>query len=151
MGGVLKKKILRGYGIKNSLLNYFRRPYTLVFLWNTKRIYRKVAKEVIPEIQDYLNSGFEVVGIIGVKGSPSCGVSAALDLKKSAKFIANLDIEKLERNDFNDHCYKNCLVNCEGLFINVLKQRLTKKRLDIKFIEYDLIAEVKGKEVKFEL
>jgi len=57
----------------------------------------------------------------------------------------------LERNNFNDHCYNNCLVAHEGLFITALKEQLAKKQIDIKLIEHDLLAEIKGEEVDFEL
>ena len=82
-GGVLKREMLMGYGINGTLLNVFRKPYMVFFLWKTRRSFRKIAKEVVSEIKDYIVSGFNVLGIVGIKGSPSCGVSAALDLRKS--------------------------------------------------------------------
>ena len=150
-GGVLKRKILFGYGIKNSIFNYFRKPYISFFIWNTKRIYRRMAEEVVSDIQNYLNSGFEVVGIIGVKGSPSCGISVALDINKSAEFVASIEIEEIERNSFNEYCFKNCLVAREGLFVKVLKEKLIEKQIDINFIEHDLFSEMKGEKLDFKL
>jgi predicted secreted protein len=35
---------------------------------------------VAAEIADYQDSGLEVVGVIGIAGSPSCGVQTTLDL-----------------------------------------------------------------------
>lgn len=150
-GGILKRKMLKGYGIKNSFINNFRKPYILYFIWRTKRIYKKIAKEVVSEIQDYLNSGIEVVGIIGVKGSPSCGISTALDIKKSVEFIASLEVAKIEMNYFNDYCFKNCLINEQGLFMAALKKELKRKNMDIRFIEYDFFSEMKGSKVDFNL
>ena len=75
-----------------------------------------MAKEVVSEIKDYIDSGFELMGIIGIKGSPSCGVSASLDLKKSADFVAQLNIKKIDRDLVNDYFYQNCMVDKSGLF-----------------------------------
>lgn len=144
-GGVLKRDMLMGYGIKGTLLNVFRKPYMVFFLWKTRRSFRKIAKEVVSEIKDYIDSGFDVAGIVGIKGSPSCGVSAALDLKISAEFAAYLDIEKLNREYFNENCYKKCLVNKSGIFFDELKQELTANDIKVKFFEHDLLAELRGK------
>ena len=150
-GGVLKKKMLRGYGINKSFINNLLKIYINFFIWNTKRIYKKLAKDVVSQIKDYLDSGFEVAGIVGVKGSPSCGLSQALDMEKSADFVAGIDIEKLNRDNFNEQCYKNCLVGREGLFMEKIKDCLEKEGINIKFIEYDLLAEIKGEKPKIEL
>jgi predicted secreted protein len=144
-GGVLKREMLMGYGISGTLMNAFRKPYMLFFLWKSRRSFRKIAKDVVAEIKDYIDSGFDVVGIVGIKGSPSCGVSAALDLKKSAEFAAYLEIEKLNKEYFNENCYKKCLVNKSGIFFDELKQELYAHHIKVNFFEHDLLTEVQGK------
>ena len=144
-GGVLKRELLMGYGIKGTLLNAFRAPYMMFFLWKTRKSFRKIANEVVSEIKDYIDSGFNVVGIVGIKGSPSCGVSAALDLKKSADFIAQLDIEKIDKGFVNDYFYKKCLVNKSGIFVDEVKQELSANNIKVKFFEHDLLLEIEGK------
>lgn len=144
-GGVLKRDMLMGYGINGTLLNVFRKPYMMFFLWKTRRSFRNIAKEVVSEIKDYIDSGFNVVGIVGIKGSPSCGVSAALDLKKSAQFAADLDLSTLNRRYFNENCYKKCMLNESGLFVNALRKELLSKNLKVKFLEHDLLLEMEGK------
>lgn len=143
-GGVLKEKMLRGYGIKGTSLNVFRKLYMKCFLRRTKRKYRKMAVEVTLEILDYLKSGCEVVGIVGIKGSPTCGVTAALDMNRSSKFVAGLNIKTLTREYFNEECYKRCLVQREGLFIHELKKQLYRARIEVNFFEHDLLAEMQG-------
>ena len=123
----------------------FRKPYMVFFLLKSRRSFRKIAKEVVSEIKDYIDSGFDVTGIVGIKGSPSCGVSAALDLKKSAEFAAYLDIEKLNTEYFNENCYKKCLVNKSGIFFDELKQELSAKSIKVKLFEHDLLTELQGK------
>jgi predicted secreted protein len=143
-GGVLKREMIMGYGISGTLLNTFRKPYMVFFLWKSRRSFRKIAKDVVSEIRDYINSGFDVVGIVGIKGSPSCGVSAALDLNKSAEFAASLDIETLDKEYFNENCYKTCLINKSGIFFDELKQELSANNIEVKFFEHDLLAELQG-------
>ncbi len=36
--------------------------------------FRKMASEVVDDVQAYLNAGFQIAGIIGMNPSPSCGV-----------------------------------------------------------------------------
>ncbi|PKN50785.1 MAG: hypothetical protein CVU55_15105 [Deltaproteobacteria bacterium HGW-Deltaproteobacteria-13] len=145
-GGVLKREMLMGYCIKGTWLKAFLKPFMILFLWKTKIYFRIIAKEVVSEIRDYIDSGFEVSGIVGIKGSPSCGVSAALDLKKSAQFAADLDIETLSSEYFNENCYKKCMAERSGLFFEELKKRLSSQNINITFFEHDLPGEISGKE-----
>jgi len=144
-GGVLKREMLMGYCIKGTWLRPFLKIYMVFFLWKTKRSFKKIARDVVADINDYMDSGFEVAGIVGIKGSPSCGISASLDLKKSAEFAADLDVETLNRAYFNENCYKKCMLNESGLFIDALWKELLSKNLKVKFLEHDLLLEMEGK------
>ncbi len=150
-GGVLKKDIWQGLDSKNTILYKLRRMFLPIFIWNTKRIYRKIAKEVVAEIKDYIASGFEVVGIIGIAGSPSCGVNTTLNIEKSVEFLANINIDDLDRKKMNEFGIRECLTEGKGLFIEALKDELMKKNIKIKFYEHDLISEMSGKEVILKL
>ena len=150
-GGVLKQKMLIGYGIKGTFLSAFRKVYMIFFIWNTKRSYRKIAQEIVYQINDYVESGYKVLGIAGVKGSPSCGVSASLDLNKSSKFVADLDIQNLSKEYFNNNCYKDCIKNQSGIFFDELKNELSAKGLNVKLFEHDLLQEIKGEKSNFDI
>lgn len=144
-GGVLKRYMLMGYCIRGTFLRPFLKIFMIFFLWKTRWSFGKIAGEVVSEIRDYMDSGFEVCGIVGIKGSPSCGVSAALDMKKSAEFAADMNIETLNREYFNQNCYKKCMENKRGLFTDVLNRELAKKNIHVKFYEHDLLLEIEGK------
>lgn len=150
-GGVLKKYMWQPTGSKNTLLYKLKGGLLPFFIWNTKRIYRKIAKEVVAEIKDYTESGFEVVGIIGVAGSPSCGVSTTLDIKKSVEFLANTDIDDLDRKKMNESGIKELLIEGKGFFIEVLKDELRRKNITVKFYEHDLVSEMTDEKTKIEL
>ena len=149
-GGVLKKQMLRGYGIKGTFLDNFRKLYLKYFIWQTKKVYRKIAREVVYEIQDYIQSGYQVVGIIGVDGSPSCGVLSALDINKSSDFVADLSGEKITKDFFNIECYKSCLITGAGLYTQALQDQLTKRDIKIKFYSIDLLKEMKGEKINLD-
>lgn len=148
-GGVLKSEMLRGYCIKGTWLRPFLKIYMVFFLWKTKRSFKKIARDVVSDIKDYMDSGFEVAGIVGIKGSPSCGISAALDLRKSAEFAADLDFKTLNRRYFNENCYKKCMLNKSGLFIDALKKELSAHHVKVNLYEHDLLTELQGKNQKY--
>ena len=82
-GGVLKRLLLHAHGIKGSPLYPLRRPLMRLFVAYTRLAYARLARGVAREIADYQRSGYEVVGVIGVGSSPSCGVSHTLDMAQS--------------------------------------------------------------------
>ncbi len=64
-----------------------------------RRHCRKIAFEVVDQIEEYLNSGFRVLAILGIDGSPTCGVEEIdSDLTKgSGIFIEELRSELEKR------------------------------------------------------
>jgi predicted secreted protein len=143
-GGILKETMWKPVGSKNTFLYKLTKVFFPLFIWNTKRAYRQIAKEVIEEIRDYRESGFEVVGIIGIAGSPSCGVNTTLDMMKSIEFLANTELDKLDREKINGPGNKELLIGGEGFFIEALKNGLRKKNIKVRFYEHDLISEIQG-------
>jgi len=147
-GGILKRKMLMGYGINHSILKFFRKIYVNYFIWQTKLNYQELANQIAHQIKDYIDLDFEVLGIMGIKGSPSCGVTQSLDIKKSSQYLAGLDLKELTKDKFNRDIYDLCLVDWEGLFIKALKQSLWKKKLEIKFLEFDMLKEINNESVE---
>ncbi len=145
-GGPLKPYLWMGVAVENVFLYKFRKIALTLFLWHTKRVYRKIAKEVVREIASYEKNGFEVVGLIGIGGSPTCGVRVTLDLNK-IDLCANLKLNDLERNSFNDLLYKELLKEGKGLFIEALEIELQNKKRNVKFFEHSLLLERKGDKI----
>ena len=79
-GGVLKRRMLRAYEARGTVLYRFRGPLLRLFVFNTRLVSWRLARHVAREIADYKRSGFTVVGIVGVGASPSCGVRTTLDI-----------------------------------------------------------------------
>ena len=144
-GGVLKRWILLFYGSEGTAIHRLRGLIVPLFLAYTRAFYRRLAARVARDIQDYARSDFEVVGIVGIGGSPSCGVDRTLDLKRSLPVLASTPIDQLDRETFNERAIVRCLAEGQGLFIEALERELDRRGLHVPFLEHDLIAEMHGK------
>jgi uncharacterized protein YbbK (DUF523 family) len=141
-GGVLKRFTVPLYGSQS--LERLAPVMWLLFRLYTRVVYLRMARKVAAEIADYQRSGFEVVGVVGVGVSPSCGVRTALDMRRTVKAIARCDISTLERTSFNRKVIANNVVAGEGLFTRELRRALRQRGIAIPFLEHDLIAELSG-------
>jgi len=146
-GGILKRYVLPLYGSRDSLLYRWRHLLLPLFLWYTRRIYWRMAREVVRDIEDYMRSGFEVVGIVSVGGSPSCGVCTTLDLGRSIEVIAGCPFAEIERHRLNEESIVACLIEGEGLFIEAIRRQLKRKHLPIRFYEHELLTEIRGQPI----
>lgn len=143
-GGVLKRRMLRAYGLRDSALYRFRGALFRLFVWHTRVRYRRVAARVAADIEDYSRAGVRVLGVVGVGGSPSCGVNTTLDLRRSFEAVAACPLAMIDRRTVNERAVVACRAAGEGLFIRALKRELKRRRVDVPFVEYDLIAEMRG-------
>jgi len=151
MGGIVKTSEWRMLGAKDSLLYKVKGVLLPLFFWNVKRIYRRIAKEVVRGVEDYREHGFDVVGIVGCAGSPTCGVNITYDdMTGLIDFLANTDMEHLDRENLNKTLIGLCKKG-KGLFIKALEEELQKKNLTVKFFEQDGLAEMRGEKTPITL
>lgn len=101
-----------------------------------------LARRVAEEIADYLRSGYTVEAVVGIGGSPSCGVRTTLDLPAALDTIAGCDPARLDRRDFNDQVIVAHARHGEGRLMAALRRQLRRRRLQIRLREYDLITEI---------
>jgi predicted secreted protein len=144
-GGVLKRWTIPLYASDAGWLRLFRRPLTAVFLWHTRVTYGRLARRVVREVEDYVRSGFDVIGIIGIGASPSCGVLTTLDLPRALDAVAACDPETLTRAEYNASTIAGNVVAGRGLFFDAMMRRLQRRHLRIDCYEHDLVAEMNGK------
>jgi predicted secreted protein len=149
-GGVLKKYMLLSYGLNNSgsLLNAFRHILFPLFILHTKRVYKRMAHDSVEMIEDYKKSGFDTIGIFGINGSPTCGISNCLDMKKSFDYCAGLHIETIDRKNYNKEMYGNCLKQGKGLFFLEMDKILRKRNISITYYSHDLVQEAMGESIQ---
>ena len=143
-GGVLKRHSLRLYHSKGGPLYAVRVPLLHVFVWWTKLVYRRLARQVARDVADYQRSGIAVAGIVGIGASPSCGVTTTLDLRASLEVVAACPAAALTRDVMNERAVLACRRAGEGLFIKALDRELKRRRLTVPALEHDLAAELRG-------
>lgn len=151
-GGVLKKYMWMAFASKNTMIYRLRKLILPIFIFYTKYRYHKIANQVVKLIQNYEINGFHVRGIVGIDGSPTCGVNLSLNMKKCFELIAPLTIDTLDRAKMNERMYVECQSSKPGLIIADLRKQLDKKKLNIKIYSHNLISEMNHEDstIKFE-
>jgi predicted secreted protein len=143
-GGVVKRLMLKAYGAENSLLYRFRAIVVPAFVLYSKWLYRRLARQVAREIEDYVKSGFTVVGIVAIDGSPTCGLSVSLDLRASFARTATMEVAGATIANMNEIICET-LVAGNGLFTAALRDELDRRHLEVPYFAHDLVAEISGK------
>jgi predicted secreted protein len=142
-GGVTKKLMLLAYGTKGTFFYHIISLFLPLFLMYTKVIFRRLARETARQIRDYLASGFSVVGIMGIDGSPSCGVNKTLDIRRSFKSAACIEVGSVTVEQMHS-IITEALIDGRGIFMEMLQEELEKRRIHVPFTAHDLIAEIQG-------
>ena len=82
---------------------------------------RKIATSILNQIEDYSNSGYEIIAILGVDGSPSCGVNKTSRNPTWGGLIP----KKLPRSEHTSE---------RGVYMEVLEEEMKKRSLNVPFI-----------------
>ena len=80
-----------------------------------RKICNDIAKFVIKNIKTYKNNDYEVAGVVGVEGSPTCAAVKTHITKEG----------------------QTAKVNAMGIFFEELKKELDKDNLDVPFYDWD--------------
>jgi len=123
-GGVLKRRMLVAYGSAGTVRAPAARLLLRPFTWYTRRVYARLARAVTRDILDYRRCGVEVVGLVGIGGSPSCGVATTLDLPAAVSALTRCPAARLDRRTLNEDIIAPNVHPGEGLFIHALRQQL---------------------------
>jgi predicted secreted protein len=142
-GGVTKRWLLMAYGTKGTFLYHVNRLFLPLFRLYIKLLYRRLAKSTAEQVKDYIVSGYSVVGVMGIDGSPSCGVNTTLDLDRSLELVASMDVESVTVEQMND-VIRQSLADGRGLFTIALQKELSRRHIDVPFDAHDLVAELNG-------
>lgn len=141
-GGVLKRRMLLAYGSGGTLRAPLARLLLRPFTWYTRFVYARLARMVARDLADYRRSGIDVVGIVGVGGSPSCGVQTTLDLHAAVGALTRCPAARLDRRTLNEHIIAANVCAGDGLFIHALRRRLAGAGASVPMQEHDLLAEL---------
>ena len=143
-GGVHKRLMLRAYGLRDTRLYPLRHVLLRLFRLYTRYRYRRLARSVAHEIQQYRDAGITVVGVVGIGASPSCGVTTTLDLRRSFEVVAACPLGTIDRHTVNIDAVAGCRAPGAGLFTLALRRELRRRGIELRFLEHDLIAEMNG-------
>ena len=140
-GGVSKRWLLRIYGVHATWLYRWRRLLLPLMLLRINLIYARLARQIVDCIADYRSTGYCVETVVGVDGSPTCGVTRTLDIRKAFDMLAHIEVESVSVGQMNS-LIRQCALPGRGLFTSHLKRELKKRQLDIPFHAHDLLAEI---------
>lgn len=146
-GGVTKRWLLMLYGTKGTFLYRMRRMVLPILTLYTKLRLRRLAKVIAGQIHDYRVSGYTVIGIIGIDGSPSCGVNTTMDLERSFELMASIDVNSISVGQMTDILLQGSTAG-RGLFASALRLELDRRHIDVPFVAHDVLDEVNGKSSK---
>lgn len=111
--------------------------------WRTKKMFRKLAREVAAEMREYEDIGFEITGILAVSGSPFCSVTEKVDFRKSFEFASRVDLDTLNRRDFNEGM-ETTWTKGQAWFMSALEREMRNRGVEAPFLELDLGLEKRG-------
>ena len=84
---------------------------------------KNIIENIVENVVEYKNNGYEILGVIGVKGSPSCGVSQTCRGEWYGK-------DKSIKNMFNT------VRKCEsGAFMEVVESSLIDEGIEVDFYD----------------
>lgn len=141
-GGVLKRRMLVSYGSGGT----WRAPLTRLglrpFMGYTRWRYARLARTVARDIADYRRCGMQVVAVVGVSGSPSCGVRSSVDMYAAAQVNTRCPLARLDREFVNDAVVAANVRPGAGMFVSALRRALARRGTDVRWEEHDLMREV---------
>lgn len=94
-----------------------------------RKYLEKIVNSFVDIIKEYINNGYEIVGIYGISGSPSCGVN----LTCSANWEGEISLYK----DKEDIVSRVKMINESGIFMEIFKSVLDKNKINIPFYDVD--------------
>lgn len=141
-GGVRKRYVLWLADFPPLQRRMARRLLVTVGLCWTRVRYRRLARRVAGDVAANIAAGVEVIEIVGVGASPSCGVTNTLDVEAALAAMSARARCPTEPAVFNRDVVLANVRPGSGLFIEALARALRRRNLTVRFVEHDLVAEL---------
>lgn len=119
------------YGLKRW--GHVREQFDTAFYRNTSR---ELLAPVKDDIQEYLNNGYKILGILGINGSPSCGIDFSCSSSEWYGEISSIDSieEKLKELEY---------MKSKGIFMEEFENMLDMNvSLPMYGVQHDNIQEI---------
>lgn len=95
--------------------------------------YREICRELfqpyLEQIKEYIANGYEIIGLIGIEGSPSCGIYKTCSGKWGGELGGNPYLQ--------DTINTITLADESGVFIEEIKNILSENNISFPFIDYN--------------
>lgn len=141
-GGVNKTWMWLAYASKGTLREHVSIIMLPAFLLYTRLRYKRIARDVCNRMKDYRKAGYEIVGVVGIDGSPTCGVRESLSMRRSTGYFARQEWTTT-REAFNEGMYRECAVQEEGMYFRELHRRMTSAHMEIPVDAVSLAEEMR--------
>jgi hypothetical protein len=96
-----------------------------------------MAGTVARDLDDYVRSDVEIIGVVGLAGSPSCGVRSTLDLGRALAAMGSCP-RPVTTDRFNRLVIAAATVPGRGLFIECVAERLAREGRSVAIFEENL-------------
>ena len=112
------------YGVKRwgHVREQFNTPYF-------RNECQRIMMPIIDQLKDYIKNDYKVAGVIGIEGSPSCGVNKSCSGAWGGEISGDQDIL--------DRINKLESVSKPGIFMEEIKELLNKNNISIPFAVVD--------------
>ncbi len=142
-GGVLKRRLLFAYGSSRWLPRPLRAVMLRAVLTYTGLVYRRLARQTARRVVDYRDSGLDVAAIVGVDGSPSCGLTRTMDMPIALDRLCEVDRDTITVAEMNK-IVRDAGAAGRGLYTEAVQHQLQQRGLDVTYLAHDLLAELDG-------
>ena len=114
-------------------------PLLKVSLSSYNRLCKKEARKVLARMEDYIQNGYAICGVVGMNDSPTCGVTKTMDM---VEFLRRMAIATHEHK-FADvkEIDRDTLIDGESFFMGNIIKEMKRRRLDVRVIGYEPWAE----------
>lgn len=129
-GGVNRDKVIHGLDLNDREAPWIKEYFELC---------KREAKKVVDQMDDYLKSGFEILGVIYVDDSPTCGLTNTQTFPDVHFQMMEMNIPKGKEFDL-DYMFEFVLpyvdASGEGAFGYQLFLEVERRKLPVKFVPF---------------
>ncbi len=117
------------------------RPFISLWLYRYRLLCAREARRLVRQIADYINSGYQVIGIVAVNDSPTDGVTKTIDMSRAAERLLSMGVDRKLMESPRLEDMRTIIPRlCEqgtGIFTARLTRELERKKISVRIVGYD--------------
>ena len=95
-----------------------------------KKLCEGIAKDVIDQLENYIQWGYKIPVILAIDGSPACGLKLAQSAPEWRGLVAGMNWKKVR------------FINQSGVYIKILQDQLEQRHLEIPILGLPEVPEL---------